>query len=65
NLPTADKTSMNFGSTHVKAWRDIWGAGQGVGNIHDAPSAAEVVARLGREYQAAFDALSSNRTTYI
>ena len=65
NLPTADKTSMNFGSTHVKAWRDIWGAGQGVGNIHDAPSAAEVIARLGREYQAAFDALSSNRTTYI
>jgi nitronate monooxygenase len=32
-LPQADKAKMNFGSTHVRAWRDIWGAGQGVGGI--------------------------------
>jgi nitronate monooxygenase len=64
NLPTADKSSMNFGSTRVKAWRDIWGAGQGVGNIHDAPPTADVIARLAREYQAALDALGASRAAY-
>ncbi len=52
-LPTADKHSMNFGSSRVKPWKDIWGAGQGVGNIKDVLPAAQVVERLGREYQAA------------
>jgi nitronate monooxygenase len=52
-LPVADKTSMNFGSGSAKAWRDIWGAGQGVGLMHDAPSVADVVARLSAEYLAA------------
>ncbi|MFG1302929.1 nitronate monooxygenase family protein [Xanthobacter autotrophicus] len=50
NLPHADKTAMSFGSGKVKAWRDVWGAGQGVGTIADAPPVAEVVARLAREY---------------
>lgn len=49
-LPHADKSQMNFGSTRVKAWRDIWGAGQGVGGISDAPPVAELVARLAQEY---------------
>lgn len=56
NLPQADKTAMNFGSggnSAAKAWRDIWGAGQGVGLIDDAPAVAEVVDRLEREYRAA------------
>ncbi|GAB2840756.1 nitronate monooxygenase family protein [Pseudoduganella ginsengisoli] len=56
NLPVADKTKMDFGSgggSKAKAWRDIWGAGQGVGLVHDAPSVAEVAARLKAEYQAA------------
>ena len=53
NLPVADKTAMNFGSGSAKAWRDIWGAGQGVGLMDDAPSVAEVVARLQTEYTAA------------
>ncbi|MDO8702448.1 MAG: nitronate monooxygenase family protein [Undibacterium sp.] len=53
NLPVADKTAMNFGSGSAKAWRDIWGAGQGVGLMADAPSVAEVVARLKAEYEAA------------
>ncbi|MDO8178888.1 MAG: nitronate monooxygenase family protein [Undibacterium sp.] len=53
NLPVADKTAMNFGSGSAKAWRDIWGAGQGVGLMEDAPSVAEVVARLKAEYEAA------------
>ena len=53
NLPVADKTAMNFGSGSAKAWRDIWGAGQGVGLMDDWPSVAEVVARLQTEYTAA------------
>lgn len=52
-LPVADKSAMNFGSGSAKAWRDIWGAGQGVGLMHDAPSVAEVVERLTAEYDAA------------
>jgi nitronate monooxygenase len=56
NLPEADKSTMNFGSgsgSKVKAWRDIWGAGQGVGMMDDAPSVATVVERLKCEYDAA------------
>ena len=47
---------MNFGSgsaSKAKAWRDIWGAGQGVGMMNDVLTVAEVVARLKAEYQAA------------
>jgi len=58
NLPAADKTKMSFGSGHVRAWRDIWGSGQGVGSIEDAPPAAEVIARLKREYASARAALA-------
>jgi len=58
NLPTADKTSMNFGSNRpTKAWKDIWGAGQGVGSIEDVPTTAELVARLAHEYDEAKAAL--------
>ncbi len=56
NLPVADKSKMDFGSggdSSAKAWRDIWGAGQGVGLIADAPPASEVADRLEREYRAA------------
>ncbi|WP_298726090.1 nitronate monooxygenase family protein [uncultured Ferrovibrio sp.] len=56
NLPEADKSTMSFGSggsSKSKIWRDIWGAGQGVGSIHDIPSVSELVARLKREYDAA------------
>jgi nitronate monooxygenase len=55
-LPTADKSTMNFGSgggTHKKAWKDIWGAGQGVGAIHDIPDVATLVDRIEAEYLAA------------
>ena len=45
---------MNFSSSSgAKAWRDIWGAGQGVGLMEDVPTVAEVVARLKKEYAAA------------
>jgi nitronate monooxygenase len=56
NLPQADKSVMNFasgGGSKAKAWRDIWGAGQGVGLMDDVPTVAEVVQRLSDEYAAA------------
>ncbi|MEJ2767406.1 NAD(P)H-dependent flavin oxidoreductase [Mycetohabitans sp. B46] len=55
NLPVSDKSQMNFGdgSSKAKAWKDIWGAGQGVGLMDDILSVAELVARLKDEYQAA------------
>ncbi|AJG17752.1 NAD(P)H-dependent flavin oxidoreductase [Cupriavidus basilensis] len=52
NLPQADKTKMDFssGASKAKAWKDVWGAGQGVGQIHDIPTAGEIVARMKTEY---------------
>ena len=53
-LPSADKTAMNFGGgSDAKAWKDIWGSGQGVGSIHDAPSVAQIVDDLKAEYASA------------
>jgi nitronate monooxygenase len=52
-LPESDKSKMSFGSGSAKAWRDIWGAGQGVGMMDDVPTVAEMVARLKAEYAAA------------
>ncbi|WP_412480519.1 NAD(P)H-dependent flavin oxidoreductase [Azonexus sp. IMCC34839] len=61
NLPDKDKTSMNFGAAAgAKAWKDIWGAGQGVGTIDEVRPAGEVIARMKQEYQAAKAALCSN-----
>ena len=57
NLPDADKSAMNFGSggnTDSKAWKDIWGSGQGIGGIKDSPSVAELVVRIKSEYEEAF-----------
>ena len=52
-LPESDKSKMSFGSGSAKAWRDIWGAGQGVGLMDDVPTVADMVARLKAEYEAA------------
>lgn len=61
NLPEKDKTSMNFGgATAAKAWKDIWGAGQGVGTIDEVMLTADLAARLKQEYKAAKAALCSN-----
>jgi len=60
HLPESDPTKMNFasgGESSAKAWRDIWGCGQGIGAVHDVPGAAELIARLGKEYQEARAAL--------
>ncbi|CAD5257701.1 MULTISPECIES: NAD(P)H-dependent flavin oxidoreductase [Halomonadaceae] len=59
-LPEGDKTAMRYGSggsSKAKAWRDIWGAGQGVGAIASMHSVAEEVATLRQDYQKALDHL--------
>ena len=56
-LPERDKSAMDFGAGAAKAWKDIWGAGQGVGTIDDVRPAAEIVARMKEEYRAAQAAL--------
>jgi nitronate monooxygenase len=56
NLPTSDPSKMNFGSggnTDAKAWKDIWGCGQGIGAVKQVLPAAKLVARLVAEYNAA------------
>ena len=56
NLPTADKSAMNFGSggnTDSKAWKDIWGSGQGIGLIEDAPTVESLVERIKAEFNEA------------
>jgi len=56
NLPVSDASAMNFGSggnQKAKAWRDIWGCGQGIGAVKSIPSAAELVDRLCVEYEQA------------
>lgn len=53
NLPARDKSAMDFGSGAAKAWRDIWGVGQGIGAIDDVPSTLELIERLKAEYAAA------------
>jgi len=72
NLPYADKNDMNFGSSgkdmdksiaqgdnQKKAWKDIWGSGQGIGNLHNVPTVMEAVDALVEEYEEAKRALNS------
>ncbi|MFC3713857.1 NAD(P)H-dependent flavin oxidoreductase [Sphingoaurantiacus capsulatus] len=61
-LPESDPSAMNFGSggnSDAKAWKDIWGCGQGIGAIKEIVPAAELVARLKREYDAALARLTA------
>ena len=53
NLPQSDPDKMNFGGASTKAWKDIWGCGQGIGAITRVQSTAELVARLKSEYEQA------------
>ena len=50
NLPESDASKMNFGGDAKKAWKDIWGCGQGIGAVKAVVSTADLVARLQREY---------------
>ncbi|MDA9659718.1 nitronate monooxygenase family protein [Pseudomonadota bacterium] len=65
NLPEADKSSMNFGSggnTDAKAWKDIWGSGQGIGSIKDSPSVQTLVDQLTIEFKEAVEDLNQKST---
>ena len=61
NLPVSDPSKMNFGTdasgerVKPKAWKDIWGSGQGIGSVDKVVPAAELIARLKREYDEAVD----------
>jgi nitronate monooxygenase len=61
NLPVSDPSKMNFGTdasgerAKPKAWKEIWGSGQGIGSIDKVLPAAELIARLKREYDEAID----------
>ena len=53
NLPESDASKMNFGGDAKKAWKDIWGCGQGIGAVKAVVPTADLVARLQREYEEA------------
>ena len=64
NLPSGDKADMNFGSggnTDAKAWKDIWGSGQGIGSIKDSPSVQDLVSRIREEYDDAISYLNTKK----
>ncbi|MEO7009268.1 MAG: nitronate monooxygenase family protein [Caldimonas sp.] len=53
SLPESDPSKLNFGGDRTKAWKDIWGSGQGIGAVKAVVPAAELIERLRREYTAA------------
>ena len=61
NLPESDPSKMSFGTdesgerARPKAWKEIWGSGQGVGSVGKVMPAAELIARFKQEYAAAID----------
>jgi len=66
NLPESDPSKMNFGSggnTDSKAWKDIWGCGQGIGSIKQIQTAAKLIAQLTEQYNSAFSRLSNQCNT--
>ena len=67
NLPVSDPSKMNFGSggnTEAKAWKDIWGSGQGIGMVKAVETVAQRVDRLEAEYHAAIAALSAETAPF-
>ena len=67
NLPESDPSKMNFGSggnSKAKAWKDIWGSGQGVGAVKNVATVAEMVDRLEREYKEAKAGLAEASAPY-
>ena len=68
NLPVSDPSKMNFGSggnSKAKAWKDIWGCGQGIGAVKGVIGAGELVARLAREYDEALAKLTATQRMRI
>jgi nitronate monooxygenase len=65
DLPSGDKSKMNFGSggnTKLKAWKDIWGSGQGIGSIKDVPTVADLVDSLEMEYEVAYNEMIDKKS---
>ncbi len=62
NLPVSDASKMNFGGDAKKAWKDIWGCGQGIGAVNKIQSTEAFVAQLRREYVASRDRLLAPTT---
>ena len=62
-LPESDPSAMNFGGDARKAWKDIWGCGQGIGAVKAVVPAAALIARLAREYEAARAKLAPETAT--
>ena len=65
NLPGADKSKMNFGSggnTKSKAWKDIWGSGQGIGSIKSNPTVQDLVNELTEQYEQAYGEMQEKKT---
>ena len=65
NLPEADKSKMNFGSggnTKSKAWKDIWGSGQGIGSIKSDPTVQDLVNELIEQYEQAYGEMQEKKT---
>ena len=60
NLPESDPSKMNFGGGAAKAWKDIWGSGQGIGAVREVLPTAQLVARFKGEYAAARARLALN-----
>jgi nitronate monooxygenase len=63
SLPESDSSKMSFAGDAKKAWKDIWGCGQGIGAIKEVVPARQLVARLAREYEQARAQLGSARAT--
>ena len=64
NLPGADKSKMNFGSggnTKSKAWKDIWGSGQGIGSIKSDPTVQDLVNELIEQYEQAYGEMQEKK----
>ena len=61
NLPLSDPSKMDFAGGKAKAWRDIWGSGQGIGAVREILPAAALIARLAREYEEAATRLAAQR----
>jgi nitronate monooxygenase len=67
NLPDGDKSTMNFATgegSKAKAWRDIWGSGQGIGAVKSRLSAADYIAQLKREYEEARENLARSAAKF-
>ncbi len=68
NLPESDPSAMNFGSggnQEAKAWKDIWGCGQGIGAVDGIVSATAMTERLIAEYHAARQRIAAQGTGSI